>query len=185
MADGPAASADVQKGDVIIAFGERKIEDMRELPRLVADTEVGNTVPVRVWRDRREVVLDITIAALDEDGEIVASRATARSKAPRTLTIEPLGLTLAELDETLRERFELTAEDQGVVVTEVKNDGVSAEKGLNPGDLIVEVEQGEVLSPSDVAARIDEARKAGRKSVLLLVEGQAGLQFVAIPIDRG
>jgi hypothetical protein len=42
-----------------------------------------------------------------------------------------------------------------------------------------------VLSPSDVAARIDEARKAGRKSVLLLVEGQAGLQFVAIPIDRG
>ncbi|MGZ9103670.1 MAG: serine protease, partial [Rhodoplanes sp.] len=59
-----------------------------------------------------------------------------------------------------------------------------AEKGLHPGDLIVEVEQGEVLSPSDVAARIDEARKAGRKLVLLLVEGQAGLQFVAIPIDK-
>ncbi|MGZ8334973.1 MAG: DegQ family serine endoprotease [Allosphingosinicella sp.] len=184
MADGPAAAADVQKGDVIIAFGDRKIADMRELPRLVADTEVDDSVPLTVWRDGREVVLDITIAALDEDGEKVAERTTGRSKAPRTLTIEPLGLTLAELDDHLRERFELAAEDQGVVVTEVETDGISAEKGLHPGDLIVEVEQGEVLSPSDVAARIDEARKTGRKSVLLLVEGQAGLQFVAIPIDR-
>jgi serine protease Do len=101
------------------------------------------------------------------------------------MTIEPLGLTLAELDEKLRERFELAAEDQGVVVTEVQADGLSAGKGLMPGDLIVEVEQEEVLNPGDVAARIEAARKAGRKSVLLLVEGQAGLQFVAIPIEKG
>jgi serine protease Do len=138
-----------------------------------------------VWRDGREVVLDITIAALAEDGEKIAERTTGRSKAPKTLTIEPLGLTLAELDEKLRERFELAPEDQGVVVTEVQADGVSAGKGLHPGDLIVEVEQGEVLSPGDVVSRIEEARKAGRKSVLLLVEGQGGLQFMAIPLDRG
>ena len=137
------------------------------------------------WRDGKEVVLNVTVAALDEDGEQVAERTTGRSKPPSTLTIEPLGLTLAELDDKLRERFELAGEDQGVVVTEVKADSVSAGKGLNPGDLIVEVEQGEVLSPGDVAARIEDARKAGRKSVLFLVEGQAGLQFVAIPINKG
>jgi serine protease Do len=185
MADGPAASAKMRKGDVIIAFGDRRIDDMRELPRLVADTEVGRSVPVTVWRDGKEVVLNVTVAALDEDGEQVAERTTGRSKPPSTLTLEPLGLTLAELDDKLRERFELAGEDQGVVVTEVKADSVSAGKGLNPGDLIVEVEQGEVLSPGDVAARIEDARKAGRKSVLFLVEGQAGLQFVAIPIDKG
>jgi serine protease Do len=185
MADGPAAAAAVQKGDVIITFGERKIQDMRQLPRLVADTEVGNTVDVTVWRDRREVPLKITIAALEEEGEKVAARSSGRSKTPGTLSIEPLGLTLSELDEKLRERFELAAEDEGVVVTEVQEDGISAEKGLRPGDLIVEVEQGEVLAPADVAARIDEARKTGRKTVLLLVQGQGGLQFLAIPIEKG
>jgi serine protease Do len=185
MADGPAAAADVQKGDVIIAFGERKIQDMRQLPRLVADTEVGDTVAVTVWRDRREVPLNVTIAALEEDGDTVAARPSGRSKSPGTLSIEPLGLTLSELDEKLRERFDLAAEDAGVVVTEVQADGISAEKGLRPGDLIVEVEQGEVLTPSDVATRVDEARKMGRKTVLFLVQGQGGLQFVAIPIDKG
>lgn len=185
MADGPAAAAAVEKGDVIIAFGDRKIEDMRQLPRLVADTEVGSTVPMTVWRDRREVSLNVTIAALDEEGEKVASRPSGRSKTPGTLSIEPLGLTLSELDEKLRERFDLAAEDEGVVVTEVQADGISAEKGLRAGDVIVEVEQGEVLTPADVAARVDEARKRGRKTVLLLVQGQGGLQFVAIPIDKG
>ena len=185
MADGPAAAADVKKGDVIIAFGERKIQDMRQLPRLVADTEVGNTVSVTVWRDRREVPLNVTIAALEEEGEKAAARPSGRSKAPGTLSIEPLGLTLSELDEKLRERFDLAAEDEGVVVTEVQADGISAENGLRPGDLIVEVEQGEVLTPADVAARVEEARKAGRKTVLLLVQGQGGLQFVAIPIEKG
>jgi serine protease Do len=185
MADGPAAAADVQKGDVIIAFGDRKIQDMRQLPRLVADTEVGNSISVTVWRDGREVPLTVTIAALEEDGEQVAARPSGRSKTPGTLSIEPLGLTLSELDENLRDRFDLAAEDQGVVVTEVQADGVSAEKGMRPGDLIVEVEQGEVLTPADVAARVDEARKRGRKSVLFLVQGQGGLQFMAIPIETG
>lgn len=184
MPDGPAAAADIRKGDVIVAFGKQKIKDMRDLPRLVADTEVGKVVPVTVWRDNGETTLDVTIAALEEEEEKVASRTGGRSKTPGTLTIEPLGLTLSELDETLRERFSLAAEDQGVVVTEVNADGVSAEKGLRAGDLIVEVEQGEVATPADVAARVDEARKAGRKSVLLLVQGQGGLQFVAIPIEK-
>ena len=186
MADGPADAADLQKGDVIIAFGDRKIEDMRQLPRLVADTEVGNTIDVTVWRDRREVPLQVTIAALEEEpDDTLAARSSGRSKTPGTLSIEPLGLTLSELDEKLRERFDLAAEDAGVVVTEVQAEGVSAEMGLRPGDLIVEVEQEEVLAPADVAARIDEARKNGRKTVLLLVQGQGGLQFVAIPIEKG
>lgn len=184
MPDGPAAAAGVNKGDVIIAFDDRKIEDMRQLPRLVADTEVGRTVAMTVWRERGEVVLNVTIAALDEEGEKVASRSSGRSKTPGTLNIEPLGITLSELDEKLRERFDLAAEDEGVVVTEVQADGISAEKGLRAGDLIVEVEQGEVTTPADVAAKVDEARKRGRKTVLLLVQGQGGLQFVALPINK-
>ena len=61
-------------------------------------------------------------------------------------------------------------------------DGVAAEKGLKAGDVIVEISQEEVNSPADVKKKVDEARERNRKSVLLLVEGQGGLRFVALQI---
>jgi serine protease Do len=72
-----------------------------------------------------------------------------------------------------------------VIVIGVNDGGIAAEKGIRPGDLIVEVSQEEVSDPGDIAKCIEEARKAGRKSVLLLVDGQAGLRFVALRIGEG
>ena len=83
-----------------------------------------------------------------------------------------------------RSRFKLDDEARGVVVTEVADDGVAFEKGIRPGDLIVEVSQDEVTSPDQVIAKIDAARKDGNKRVLLLIEGQTGLRFVALSIDK-
>lgn len=184
MEGGPAAAADIQKGDVILAFDGKPVDEMRELPRIVADTTVGRAVPVEIWRGNREITIQVEVGSLDEGEEQVASRSPGRSMTPRTLTIDPLGLTVAELDDKLRERFDFSPDDAGVVVTDVDAEGAAAEKGVRPGDLIVEVGQEEVNAPADVAARIDDARKAGRKSVLLLVEGQGGLRFVAVPIDK-
>ena len=71
------------------------------------------------------------------------------------------------------------------MVTEVDEDGPAAEKGIRPGDVIVEVSQEEVVSPAKVGEKVKEAEKAGRKSVLLLLEGQGGLRFVALRIAKG
>jgi len=98
--------------------------------------------------------------------------------------VDPLGLTLAEVTPALRDKFKLDPEARGVVVTEVADDGVAFEKGVRPGDLIVEVSQQEVTTPDQVIGKIDEARKEGNKRILLLIEGQSGLRFVALSIDK-
>ena len=70
-------------------------------------------------------------------------------------------------------------------MTKVDENGPAAEKGIRPGDLIVEISQADVTSPADIADKVAEAEKAGRKSVLLLLEGQGGLRFVAIRLAKG
>jgi serine protease Do len=89
-------------------------------------------------------------------------------------------MTVASITEGLRERFDLATDAKGVVVTDVKPDGVAADKGLRPGDLVVEAMQEPVKTPSDLVAKVEAAKKTGRKSVLLLVQNDAGLHFVPL-----
>ena len=93
-------------------------------------------------------------------------------------------MTLSAATSSLRERFKLNADSSGVVVTDVADDGVAFEKGIRPGDLIVEVSQQEVKTPGQVVTIVDTARKSGGKRVLLLIEGQSGLRFVALSITK-
>ena len=84
----------------------------------------------------------------------------------------------------MAKQFELEEGSEGVVVTDVENESAAQEKGLRPGTLIVEINQDKVSSPAEVAAKIDEARKAGRRSVLLLVDQAGDLRFVALKIKK-
>ena len=181
---GPAENSGIKAGDVIIKFDGKRVPEMRKLPRIVAETEVDKPVKVIVWRDGKEVAVKVTIGRLDED-VVAAVEADGQPENTGDKMVEPLGLTLAELNPALRERFKLDDEARGVVVTEVADDGVAFEKGVRPGDLIVEVSQHEVTTPEQVIEKIDIARKDGNKRVLLLIEGQSGLRFVALSIDKG
>jgi serine protease Do len=182
--DGPAEKAGIKPGDVIIEFDGTLVEQMRKLPRIVADTEVGNAVPVKVWRDNGEVDVKVTIAVLEEGEEEVAEETSEGESPGGKTTIEDLGLTVASIDARLREQYELDNETKGVVVTEVDPAGPSAAKGIREGDVIVEVSQNEVNTPAELAERIKEAREAGRRLVLLLIEGEGGLRFVTVRIDE-
>jgi len=183
ISDGPAAASGIQPGDVVISFNDKPVSEMRRLPKIVADTEVGREVDVVVWRDGDKVDLKVVVGELDDD---VIAAATGSGSAPdQEMSIEELGLTILGLSDDVRERFELDDSARGVIVTGVDDGGAAAEKGIRPGDLIVEVSQEEVTEPGQIKTRIEEARKAGRKSVLLLVEGQAGLRFVALRIGDG
>jgi len=181
--DGPAEKAGIKNGDVILEFDGKKVEKMRRLPRIVADTEVGKSVDVTVWREGRATELEVEIGALEEGEKQLAARGSDRRDTSDS--VEVLGLTLAGIDDKLRERFNLDGDTKGVVVTDIDATGAAAEKGVRPGDVVVKVSQDEISSPGEVAAKIDEAREAGRRSVLFLLEGQGGLRFVALRIDKG
>jgi serine protease Do len=183
---GPAQSAGIQPGDVILTFDGKDVTEMRRLPRLVAETQIEKPVKVTVWRKRKEHVFDVKVGELDENEQQAnAVPGQPEKTQPPGPTVKTLGLSLAQANPELRQKFSLADDVAGVVVTEVANDSPAAEKGVRPGDVVVEVAQEEVKNPGQVAAKIEEAKKAGRKSILLLIDRAGDLRFVALRVDQG
>jgi serine protease Do len=182
--NGPAQSAGIQPGDVILDFDGKKVTDMRHLPRLVAETTVGKSVPVTIWRKRKQETVRVAVGRLDET-EQVAAKETPKSKSPKNdpPTVTALGLTLSNVTQDLKDQYSLK-DDKGAVVVSVGKESAAAEKGLRPGDVIMEASQEEIKSAAQVVGKIDEAKRAGRKSILLLVERQGDLRFIALRLDQ-
>jgi len=178
---GPAQAAGILPGDVVLSFDGKAVDDMRHLPRIVAETPIGQTVKVTVWRKRKELVLDVKVGELKESGP-QAAPASKQPAAPVGNAVKPLGLSVANLTPDLRTKFGLSEDATGAVVTSVDAGGPAADKGMHAGDVIVEVTQVEVKSAADVAAQVDAAQKSGVKSVLLLVDRQGDLRFYALKL---
>lgn len=180
---GPAETAKIQAGDIILTFDGKEVGEMRNLPRIVAGTKVGSNVDVELWRKGKKVTVSVNIEELEE-AETAGLIDQPRNEAPaEDEAISSLGLTLSTITPTVKEQFELKSDQKGVLITDVLGDSSAAEKGVRPGDVIVEVGQQEVSTPGDVADRVEQARKDGKKSVLLLLESREGLRFVALRID--
>ena len=177
---GPADTGGIVAGDVILEFAGLDVEEMRSLPRIVADTAIGETVNVVVWRKGSEKKLRVKVGELEEVQEVALT-----PKAPTPERSEVLGMSLSSLTLGARSEFKLGDDSKGVVVTGVASDSTSAERGIRPGDLIVKVNQDPVSSPREVVDKIKGVQDSGRRSVLLLVERAGDLRFVAVRFDQG
>ena len=187
--DGPAGVAGIEPGDVIMSFDGQTVDEMRALPRIVANTRIGKTVKVEVWRKRALTVLEVAIAEMEESDTKVASLDTEAKPEPAK-DVEHLGMRLSALTAEARETFKVTEGAEGVLVLEVAAESSAAQKGLQPGDLIVEVQQNTVNTPGDVGQRISKIRENNKtrktkkvKTVLLLVERGGTKRFVAVSLD--
>ena len=176
--DGPAMAAGIVAQDVILSFNGEPIDDTRELLRVVADTPVGEVVPVVVFRDGRSVTLDVTLGRREDQFATVPA---AMENAPATEGAL-LGIDISALTPEIRERFRLPASKQGLMIMRVDPASDAASKGLRPGDLITEVGPVAVETPADMEKAVSDALDAGRMSVLLLIERDGNPRFVALNI---
>ena len=184
---GPAAAAGLKAKDVILEFNEQKIETMRELPRIVAKTPVGTEVPVVIWRDGKRLEVTVLVAELEaaESAQIAASDSPVAAGRSEVEHVEELDLELSVLTDSLRKRFTIAADVTGVVITEIGNDSPALEKGLRPGDVVVEVDQEEVDDPEDVIDIIrDIIAEARKKSILFTVNRQGSIRFVGLRVSK-
>jgi serine protease Do len=183
--DSPAAAAGIQPSDVILKFDGQAIENMRSLPRAVASTAIGKSVPVELLRKGQTVDVNVTVGRLPEDEEAedgAGAKGGEEEQETKPEREELLGLSIAPLTEELRNQYGIGSAVEGVVITEVKPDSPAAQKDVKPGDVIVEVTQEKVKQPQDVRARLLAVKKSGRRSVLLLLSDAKGqLRFVAVP----
>ncbi len=184
----PAAAAGIQANDVILTFDGKDVPDSRRLPRMVVETPIDREVEIKILRDGKEITKTIKIAEMPEAKMLASADSGADEKedgkSKDSSAINSLGLGLSSITAESRHRYQLGDDVSGVLVTSVSPDSAAADKQLIPGDVLLEVNQQEVKSPKDVVAKVDEARKANKKSVLLLVQGQGGdAHFVALPVS--
>ena len=182
---GPAKPAGIEAGDIVIKFDGRDIKEMRDLPRIVADTPVGKEVEVIVLRKGKEEKKTVKLGRL-EDAE-KAKPASVQSDAKpddKTVVKKALGLDLANISADLRKRFKIKDSVNGVVITAIDQNSAAADKRLNAGDIIVEVAQEAVGNTDDFQKRVDKLKKDGRKLALLLVANPEGeLRFVTLGLQ--
>ena len=183
---GPAKPAGLMSGDVIVKFDGKDIKESRDLPKLVASMAVGKQVDVVIIRKGQEMTKTVTLGRL-EDGEKVASATVAgddEDSAQKKAMAKAFGMQLSGLSDDARKTYKIKDAIKGVVVSNVEPNSPAAEKGLQAGDVIEEVNQQAVSQPGDVSKAIDALKKAGKKSALLLVaNGTGDVRFVALAIE--
>jgi len=182
---GPAKPAGIEPGDVVVKFDGKDIKEPKDLSRVVADTAVGKEVEVVIIRKGAEETRKVTLGRLeDTDKAVPASAKTKEEPAEKPVTQKALGLDLATLSKDLRTRYKIKDSVKGVIITSVDGTSDAAEKRLSAGEVIVEVAQEAVANAADVKKRVDQLKKDGKKSVLLLVSNADGeLRFVALSVQ--
>ena len=180
--EGPAKEAGLLSGDVITLFDGKPVKDVRDLTRRVADAPVGEAVKVEVLREGKTEVLDVTLGRREEAEAAEAPEGgKPSSKAPAKA--ELMGLTVEPLTAEAAKTLGLPADAAGLLVTAVDGTSEAYTKGLREGDLITEAGQQKVTRIEDLEARLDEAREAGRKSILLLIRRGGDPRFVALSVE--
>jgi serine protease Do len=172
QADGPALEVGIRAGDVITQVNGRDVASPRELARVIGAYAPGTSVEVSIWRNGETQEFAIELGELPGEQQQAALEVPTPTTADTTL--EDFGLTVTQADD-----------GNGLLVTDVDPESAAAERGIEPGDVIVAVNSMNVAGADDVAKAVAEAGKSGRKAVLMQITRDAANRFVALPIDQG
>ena len=190
--NGPAAKAGIKQGDVIVRINNSDVTYDNTLSYVVANTPIGSSVPIELIRDGQHRMISATIAQRPSEA-IVQARAgltpddagdSADTKSPAAeATKASLGITLQPLTAQLRQQLKIPDTVKGVVIAGITPSSDAATNGLQRGDIILQINQKPTTSPAEAAAAVDAARKAGRDTVLMLVQrGTAPPRYIGIKL---
>ena len=176
----PADKAGVKAGDIILKFDGKKIDTMRTLPKVVANTEVGKNVKLEIWRNKRLINKDLKLGRLESSEEFKEKK--SKTKKTEDVEIENLKITVRELnEEDIKSRkLKIT---KGLVITEISNK--SPLKGLlNVNDIIIEAKRSQIKKPSDLSDIVDRMIKKGNKNLLLsIIDNNNRRRYLGVKIN--
>lgn len=181
-ADSPAAKGGLRQGDVILSFDGKPVENARDLTRRVAAVKTGQAVDVNVLRGDKQSDFKITVEAMPETDQVAEADEAGKGAQEKADPQAVKGLQLAALDAQVRKRLGVPDNVSGVLVTGLAED--AGEMSVRPGDIILRIADQAVKTPADVNSAVGAAEKAGRKSVLLLVNRRGAESFVALRLGK-
>jgi serine protease Do len=179
QANGPAAKAGIESGDVITSVNGESVKDARELARTIGGLAPGATVKLNVLHKGQDKVVNLTLGQLPNTVEAKADTDNDSKSASKGTDVPKLGMTVAPANSVAG------AGKDGVVVTEVDPKSAAAERGFKEGDVILEVGGKSVSTAGDVRDAINTARTDNKNSVLMRVKSGGQSRFVAVPLAKG
>jgi len=171
----PAQRGGLEPGDVILSMNGDTLEEMRDLPKLVARTKAGSKSVFEVQRRGERHKLEVTIGQIPNDGARIVA-----SDPEEDLDSARIGIYLAELTPEAREQYDIPKDSDGVLITDVEKGSPAEKAGISAGSLINMVGQAQVGTPGEVVTRVKEAARNKRPSVLLLLEKSGEKRFIAV-----
>jgi len=178
---GPAAKAGFVPGDVVLAINGKSVEDSRDLTRRVAALPAGIKAAFTVVRGGTQKTITATIGPRKEE-RLASNAGPEENSSAAASTGEAMGLGLAAVTPQIRRNYNLDDHVNGVLVTRVDPESDAADKGIQAGDVVVSIGNKSVHTPQDIKSQIEGAQHSGRKSILMLVDGNSGQRFVALKI---
>ena len=179
QANGPAAKAGIESGDVITSVNGESVKDARELARTIGGMAPGATVKLNVLHKGSDKVVNLTLGQLPNTVEAKADTDDSNKAPTKGTDVPKLGMTVAPANSVAG------AGKDGVVVTEVDPKSAAAERGFKEGDVILEVAGKSVSTAGDVREAINAARTDNKNSVLMRVKSGGQSRFVAVPLAKG
>ena len=170
----PSFKAGVKPGDIILKFDGKDIKKDRDLPRIVAATKVGKNVEIEIWRANRIMNLKVKLGEL-ESFENKTKAEIKKKELPNK--IEKLGIQLAKITPSLRNRYNIKKNVNGVIILNVDRNSIAADRGLKAGDVILSIVDNDasqthknVVSPNDIINKIKQLKKDNKKILLLYIQ---------------
>lgn len=182
----PAIGAGIQTGDVILEWDSREVKEMRRLPAMVAESKIGDSVPVVVWRDGERKTVKVKVGELKDEEQQAKADAPKKKEtaAVESSAVKALGLSVTPVTAASRAKYNLPDTiTKGLIVTDVTAKGPAEEKGIRRGNVLLEMGGKELKSAGDMAEQVAKTKESGRKSVLLLV--QVGNDMKYVPVNIG
>jgi serine protease Do len=178
----PSDKAGIKAGDIILEFNNKKIKEMKELPIIVAQTEVGKTVDVKIWRNKREIKKKIKLGRLETSEDFKVEKKKSDKEIPEISEIKSLKIIVRPLtDKDIKER-KLPNQTTGLVITNIgKNSPVDY---LNIGDIIIEAQKKKIKSTKDLEDIVGTALKSDQKTILIVIyNNQNQRRYIGVKLD--
>ena len=176
----PSQKAGVKAGDIILEFNGEKIKEMKELPTIVARTEVGKNVKVKIWRNKKEIIKTITLGRLEtsEDFKVAEKKAS-----PKETSIDELKINVRLINKEDIKSRNLPNQTSGLVITKIEND--SPLKGsIELNSIILEAQKKKIRSIEDLSKVVNNVLKSDQKTILLVIyNSQNQRRYIGIKLN--
>ena len=176
----PSAKAGVKAGDIILEFNGKKINQMKELPMIVARTEVGKRVEVKIWRDKKEIVKIVTLGRLETSEDFKVSEKT---EGPKETEIKDLKVTVRQITKDDIKSRNLPNQTSGLIVTKISNDSPLI-NSVEVNSIILEAQKKKIRNVNDLNKIVEQVLNSSQKTILLVIyNSQNQRRYIGVKLD--